>query len=223
MKEIIPLKKDIIFKTKIGEITNISLEHDYKILDDLVEGEVNINGTYKMTEASVIDEEFEYKVPFGIAISKKVDKDTIKIDIDDFKYDINKDVLKVNIDLLLTCDELEEKEEVKEEVKEEEPDDLDNYLNDYFKDEIVIPETKTESIEPIINDIDIDNNISNITNTIINNENKYYTYKIYILREGDTIETICNKYNISKEELSLYNSLTDLKIGDKIIIPEINE
>ena len=60
MKEIIPLKKDIIFKTKIGEITNISLEHDYKILDDLVEGEVNINGTYKMTEASVIDEEFEY-------------------------------------------------------------------------------------------------------------------------------------------------------------------
>ena len=46
MKEIIPLKKDIIFKTKIGEITNISLEHDYKILDDLVEGEVNINGTY---------------------------------------------------------------------------------------------------------------------------------------------------------------------------------
>lgn len=214
MKEIIPLKKDIIFKTKIGEITNISLEHDYKILDDLVEGEVNINGTYKMTEASVIDEEFEYKVPFGIAISKKVDKDTIKIDIDDFKYDINKDVLKVNIDLLLTCDELEEKEEV---------DDLDNYLNDYFKDEIVIPETKTESIEPIINDIDIDNNISNITNTIINNENKYYTYKIYILREGDTIETICNKYNISKEELSLYNSLTDLKIGDKIIIPEINE
>lgn len=218
MKEIIPLKKDIIFKTKIGEITNISLEHDYKILDDLVEGEVNINGTYKMTEASVIDEEFEYKVPFGIAISKKVDKDTIKIDIDDFKYDINKDVLKVNIDLLLTCDELEEKEETKEE-----PDDLDNYLNDYFKDEIVIPETKTESIEPIINDIDIDNNISNITNTIINNENKYYTYKIYILREGDTIETICNKYNISKEELSLYNSLTDLKIGDKIIIPEINE
>ena len=95
MKEIIPLKKDIIFKTKIGEITNISLEHDYKILDDLVEGEVNINGTYKMTEASVIDEEFEYKVPFGIAISKKVDKDTIKIDIDDFKYELVADIRNV--------------------------------------------------------------------------------------------------------------------------------
>ena len=84
-------------------------------------------------------------------------------------------------------------------------------------------ETKTETIEPIVNDVDIDNNITNITNTIINNENKYYTYKIYILREGDTVDQVCNKYNISKEELSLYNNLNDLKIGDKIIIPEVNE
>lgn len=221
MREIIPLKKDIIFKTKIGEITNISLEHDYKILDDLVEGTVNINGTYKMTEATVLDEEFEYTVPFGIAISKKVNKDTIKIDIDDFKYSISKDVLTANIDLLFTCDEIEE--EKKDEEKEE-TDPLDNYLNDYFKDDIELPEeTKTETIEPIINDVDIDNNITNITNTIINNENKYYTYKIYILREGDTVDQVCNKYNISKEELSLYNNLNDLKIGDKIIIPEVNE
>lgn len=219
MREIIPLKKDIIFKTKIGEITNISLEHDYKILDDLVEGTVNINGTYKMTEATVLDEEFEYTVPFGIAISKKVNKDTIKIDIDDFKYSISKDILTANIDLLFTCDEIEE--EKKEEKEEEDP--LDNYLNDYFKTDIELPEeTKTE-IEPIINDVDTDNNITNITNTIINNENKYYTYKIYILREGDTIDQVCNKYNISKEELSLYNNLNDLKIGDKIIIPEVNE
>ena len=223
MKEIIPLKKDIIFKTKIGEIINISLEHDYKIFDDLVEGEVNINGTYKMTEASVIDEEFEYKVPFGIAISKKVDKDTIKIDIDDFKYDINKDVLKVNIDLLLTCDELEKKtEDIKNEI-EEEPNELDDYLNNYFKDDMELPKEVEKTVEPVINDIDIENNISNITNTIINNENKYYTYKIYILREGDTVDTICNKYNITKEELSMYNTLSDLKIGDKIIIPEVNE
>ena len=36
MKEIIPLKKDIIFKTKIGELTNISLDHDYKINEDII-------------------------------------------------------------------------------------------------------------------------------------------------------------------------------------------
>ena len=106
---------------------------------------------------------------------------------------------------------------------EEEPDELDDYLNNYFKDDMKLPKEVEKTVEPVINDVDIENNISNITNTIINNENKYYTYKIYILREGDTVDTICNKYNITKEELSMYNTLSDLKIGDKIIIPEVNE
>ena len=69
MKEIIPLKKDIIFKTKVAEVTSINLEHDYKILDDIVEGTVYLSGTYKMTEASVIEEDFVYNIPFSIAIS----------------------------------------------------------------------------------------------------------------------------------------------------------
>ena len=92
MKEIIPLKKDIIFKTKVAEVTSINLEHDYKILDDMVEGTVYLSGSYKMTEASVIEEDFVYNIPFSIAISKRIDKDTIKIDIDDFKYEVIKEL-----------------------------------------------------------------------------------------------------------------------------------
>ena len=79
MKEIIPLKKDIIFKTKISEVTSINLEHDYKILDDIVEGTVYLSGSYKMTEASVIEEDFVYNIPFSIAISKRINKIHIKL------------------------------------------------------------------------------------------------------------------------------------------------
>ena len=147
MREIIPLKKDIIFKTKVAEVTSINLEHDYKILDDMVEGTVYLSGSYKMTEASVIEEDFVYNIPFSIAISKRIDKDTIKIDIDDFKYEVIKDVIKVDISLELTCNELERKEEIKEEIKEEKEleiednitnIDFDNYMDDYFKDESVV-------------------------------------------------------------------------------------
>ena len=37
------------------------------------------------------------------------------------------------------------------------------------------------------------------------------------------LDKMKEKYNITKEELSMYNTLSDLKIGDKIIIPEVNE
>ena len=234
MKEIIPLKKDIIFKTRIGEITSIDIEHTYNVEDDLVSGDVILSGTYKMTEASVLDEEFYYKIPFSIAITKRVNKDTINIEIEDFTYEIQKDVLKVDIKLELTC---EEEEDIKEETietldfnndKEDFEDNINNEDNivDELNNNINVNENMTK-MEVEVNenktDVDLNENINNITNNIINNENKYYTYKIYIVRDGDTIESICNKYNVTLNDLKDYNNVNNVNVGDKIIIPQINE
>ena len=51
------------------------------------------------------------------------------------------------------------------------------------------------------------------------NNTGYLTYKIYIVKENDTIESIISKYSVSKELLDSYNYLSDIKLGDKIIIP----
>ncbi len=226
MKEIIPLKKDIIFKTKIGEITNISLDHDYKIDNDLICGSVDISGSYKITPASILEEDFYYSIPFSIAISKKVQRDTIKIEIEDFKYSVDKDILNVLINLELTCEEEEPevettKEEIKEEdeeniTKESESDFMDNYFNDLDLNIDSMEDEESHNNE-------IENNIDNITNNIINTENKYYTYKVYIVRDNDNIETICNKYNVTINDLKEYNNINEINVGDKIIIPSINE
>ena len=221
MREIIPLKKDIVFKSKIGELSNLNLDHDYKINDNVVNGTVALSGTYKMTEASVLEDDFYYTIPFSIAISDRINKDTIKIEIDDFKYDIEKDVLKVNIDLEFTCEEMEEEMEEPKEL-EEIHEDVDDYMNDYFKEDKIELEDKTE-VNSVKNDIDVHENINNITNNIMNVDNKYYTYKVYIVRSGDTIESICTKYNITYEELKEYNDLSEINVGDKLIIPSFNE
>lgn len=221
MREIIPLKKDIVFKSKIGELSNLNLDHDYKINDNVVNGTVALSGTYKMTEASVLEDDFYYTIPFSIAISDRINKDTIKIEIDDFKYDIEKDVLKVNIDLEFTCEEVEENMEEPKEL-EEIHEDVDDYMDDYFKEDKIELEDKTE-VNSVKNDIDVHENINNITNNIMNTENKYYTYKVYIVRGGDTIESICTKYNITYEELKEYNDLSEINVGDKLIIPSFNE
>ena len=205
MSEIIPIKKDILFKTTIGQITNINLDYDYKVKDSLIEGFLLVNGSYKMTEASVLEDEFSYKIPFGVSISKSIKKDTIKIEIDDFKYQINKDVLSLNIDLLFCCEEESENVEI---------------INNEIKGETI--EDKEETIDNL-NEDDVKENNLNIASKLINNEEKYYTYKIYIVRENDTVESICKKYNVTLNDISEYNDLTNLNIGDKIIIPYINE
>ena len=62
--------------------------------------------------------------------------------------------------------------------------------------------------------------LNNIFDNFSNDKENYSTYHIYIVREGDNAEVIMSKYNISREKLEEYNNLNELKIGDKIIIPE---
>ena len=51
----------------------------------------------------------------------------------------------------------------------------------------------------------------------------YSTYSIYILRDGDIVENIINKYKTTREKLEEYNDLNDLRTGMKIIIPCVKQ
>ena len=99
MNNIIEFKKDCIMKTFVAEITNISLTHDYKILDDTIEGYFDLVGEYKVTKSSITTEEFSYTIPFTIALSSMIDKDTIDITISDFSYSVEKDILHLKMAL----------------------------------------------------------------------------------------------------------------------------
>ena len=50
----------------------------------------------------------------------------------------------------------------------------------------------------------------------------YQSYRVLIIREGDTIESVMKKYQVTKEELEAYNDLNEWNIMDKIIIPVTN-
>lgn len=119
MRKTIPFKKEILFKTKLKEVTSISLEHDYKIDNDIIVGEFLVSGDYKITASSINRETFNYKIPFEITIDNKYDPSTITLDIENFYYEIiNDEILKVNIDVFIEGDY---KKEPLIEVKKEEP------------------------------------------------------------------------------------------------------
>ncbi|MEG2232971.1 MAG: LysM peptidoglycan-binding domain-containing protein [Bacilli bacterium] len=222
MKKIVSFKKEIDFRTNISEITSISLEHTLKVEEELISGDFIVSGEYKMADISTNTEKFNFNLPFDISLDDKYILDKVAVDIDDFYYEIINDrTLVVNIDVLL--DHLEEKpfikindesNEVNEEAnRQEQITEIKEEFNSLPK--IETPVITLEKIEPVIKernkDMDIFDNFDNTEN--------FSTYRVCIVREGDTVETIIEKYGVTKEELENYNDLTELKIGNKLIIP----
>ena len=108
MNCVIPYTKEIVFKTKIAEISSISLEHEMNINDTELLGNFIVSGDYKSHELSVNKEEFSYTLPFSIEITENIDLDTIDFSITDFSYEIKGDnTLKVFIEFSVLASEKE--------------------------------------------------------------------------------------------------------------------
>ena len=251
MKQIIPFKKDLPFKTKVSDITSISLERKIEILDGgIVTGTFYITGDYKMNEGSINREKFSFDLPFDITLDPRYDVNSVKADIEDFYYDIiNEDTLKVNIDLYIEAEYLpdtsldnnilteEDKSdnEMNDVQKEDEPveEDRNGLKIDSKKDELVEIEKEEDTSEKInnddatMNDSDIErNDVDDFANDLfsnLDNTETYTTYYVYIVKEEDTIDKIISLYGVTKEDIENYNDITSIKPGDKVIIPKTSE
>lgn len=245
MKKIIPFKKDIIFKTNLSEITSISLEHTlHQASDHLISGDLIVSGEYLMTDSSTNTELFSYNLPFEINYDDRYDLKNVEIDIEDFYYEIvNNNILSVNIEI--GVDKLIEKklppiEERARDVKQlvednikKEDDKMDEKDINKEERDNKISETSKVELESSVISTSVSkessestakvSSINDILESVSSEDERYVTYKVYIVREEDTIESICNKYNIQKQFIEPYNDLSNIKIGDKLIIPYLNE
>ena len=233
MKNIIPFKKDVIFKTNISEVTSISLENTLLLKDDLIKGEFIINGEYKISDKSTSVDPFNLSLPFEIVIDERYNTEKATVDIDDFYYEIvNDNVLRIAIDVLI--DKLEERpliddfdlvdETPKRDVIEELEDvrEVEEPLKEEVREVIVEEKKEERCIESEIKE-EMEEKINSLFNQFSKDSEVYVTYNVYIVREGDTLESILDKYSVDIEELKKYNDLSELKLGDKLIIPNSYE
>lgn len=225
MNQKIEFKKDCMLKTYVSSITDISLTHDYKILDDTIEGYFDVTGSYKVTMSSVETESFMFTIPFTIALSSLIDKDTIDLKLSDFNYSVEKDVLHLKMFLDMDYQEIEIKEDTEDNEK------IDNMINDLIDKEST---TDIKSPSEFHNEVMLDNVIDSKEevstkekvseknfNTIFNEvkESNFSKYKVYIMRSEDTLESILVKYNVTMDEIKEYNDIDNINIGSKIVIP----
>lgn len=146
MKQIIPFRKDVAFKTKVTDITSISLEHTLNPMEDQnISGEFLINGEYKMTDVSFNNEPFDFKIPFDIDLDDRYDIRNASVDIDDFYYEIiNDEILRLSIDVCI--DDIEEQE------IEEEPIEI---VEEVLEDEIQVVEPIEEIREEEADSVEV--------------------------------------------------------------------
>lgn len=268
MKKIVSFEKELDFPSMIGEITSIALDNNLDFIDqNTITGTFTISGSYKMTEASTLEESFKYEIPVDITLVETFDLSSVKVTIDNFNYEvINDDVLKCNIDVLIdgieeivleeelidnteqNPDEVISTEELNlkemESVRECDGDKMEDKELDMEKsdiqEEVEFPFKQISEVKELNKEQEdkkegddkkmkneekeLDNNlegqnISSLFEAFSSTDETFKTYSVYILRREDTIETVLNKYSITREELSDYNDLENLEIGSKLVIP----
>ena len=127
-----------------------------------------------------------------------------------FKLEKEEELIKILKNIQVEADEDKEEKRCYDEETEFPFKEIETPVVDVFKEE------ENKKMDTVKNE-DIKSLFDNIDDT---NET-YSTYRVCILRENETVEMIMQKYSVTKDILELYNNLSELKIGDKIIIPSL--
>lgn len=205
---------------KIHEISinkekfNFKIPYSYEINNDIDTSTVKVDITnftydYKKDELLV---NIEYKITGDR-------KDVLLFDdeesLDDFLKRNEVEVISDRIDNIKKEIDEENNNEPKKDneekkVLETKKDNDEKKVLETKKDEIRV---NTDTENETVTEKDIINNINNV-------QDKFITYKVYKLKETDTLESIVMKYHTTIDELKEYNDLSNIKINDKIIIPK---
>lgn len=204
---------------KMTSVSSIDNDFSYKIPVS-----IEMNADYDLSNITIDIDNFTYEI-----IDESILKVYIDILIDNLAKKEKVEIVDADNNELVTNDELflEEKDEENLE-KEENRDDIDmskkvveeiKKTDTLEKEEIKEEKEEKEEIKEEKDEKTDDKESSSLFASFDNTLDTYMSYSVHIVREGDSIDTIITKYKTSKEDISEYNNLDNIKIGMKIIIP----
>ena len=185
---------------------------------------LSIEDRYDTNKAVCDIDDFYYEIINDRKLSISIDISVDKLSEKDIKeVDKTVEVLEDSSDTEIVnvednrCIDMEEKNLKSDNVEEslETNNDVKEEIKEIRDNKIEERETKDKKIDKAD---EVNKKIKTLFNTD-NNAEEYITYQIYIIRDGDTVDSIIAKYDIDVESLKEYNDISDLKIGDKVIIP----
>ncbi len=246
----ISLERDINIESEGIITGAFHITGDYKMNEGSINREnfsfdlpfdITLDPRYDFSTVTSDIEDFYYDV---------INEDTLKVNIDlyvEAEY-LPESEVPLHEEEPATSDEEEREvedtpldtEEAKEETSEENtreiftevPEVKEETFTELAKEEVPEPEElleeelpKIEPIKTITEELPQDGREESSTFATdlfsnLDDTETYTTYYVYIVKEEDTIDKIITKYGVTKEDLESYNDITELKPGDKVIVPK---
>ena len=213
--DIINKESEFKLNNNIAEVTNITIESEFDLDGNVVDGLFLVKGSYKTHSLSLNKEDFDYSIPFTYTISEYFKEDSVNVLIKDFDYNIDNNILRLNINYDITYE--------KDDEYFYERQELDDYLNNHevevidFNEKNDIPPISIE--EEKIEKIDTEDLFDSFESG-----DEYITYDVYICSKEDTFESVSKKFNVSTKVLHDYNDeIENITESTKLIIPLVDE
>ncbi|MBE6156870.1 MAG: LysM peptidoglycan-binding domain-containing protein [Firmicutes bacterium] len=174
-------------------------------------------------------EDFSYNVVNNKVLKVNIEY-SLKAELEEVLFErVNEDELESElafIDTFLEEEIVEDEVEKKEKKVTEDTQDKVEMLveedrKETFKEEI----DKTEVVEEVEDEEErmTKEEEKTIMDTIKDSDDTFVTYHIHVVKETETIESICAMYNVPNSLINEYNNLDSMSIGDKILIPKMDE
>lgn len=211
---IIPFETKIKFDYPVKEICSISLEHEITKNDDELLGNFFISGTCKEHELSVNTTDYNFTLPFSVAYTNKIDLSTLEFNIENFTYSLDNNELQVNIDYAITAQDVEESNRL-------DPYELitDNDQNNNLEDNSKVEMNREEKDESSNEIVETPQETYQNMVTGIQMTDDYTIYHVHFLSESDTLDSLCQTYKISQDDLLMINNIESIDGLEKILIP----
>ena len=70
-----------------------------------------------------------------------------------------------------------------------------------------------------VSSLDNGKSVGSLFSNLADDDDTFKTYSIHIMRDGDNLGDIMERYKVSREELENYNDLSNIQVNSKVIIP----
>lgn len=175
-------------------------DFNYEIINDNI---LRVNIKFSLTAKEKIKEEKKEDTRIEEATFEKIESGEEKATEDNKKQErLDEEIFEKDSELEKEIDKYIKEEIDKEEKREDVPEQGEKEINEEVENEEE-KEREDEIIKPA--------------------DSEFVIYHIHIVSENETLEEIIKKYECTLEDLRMYNEITNINIGDKIIIPEKNE